>query len=90
MPSIVISLRSEIDHLTALLLSRTDDNSVGDDKERLEPNASAKEAVHNTREILNNLHALENGAERVLPAAISTPVVSSKVGNSSFSVYFIF
>lgn len=71
--------RSEIDHLTALLLSRTVDNLVGGEKGRFEPNSSDEKAVHSRDEIATNLPTDDNGAEHVLPAAISTPVSRSKV-----------
>ncbi|KNA22923.1 hypothetical protein SOVF_029560 [Spinacia oleracea] len=71
--------RSEIDHLSALLLSRTVDNLAGDEKGRSELDTSDKKVAHSRREILTNLPAIENGGERVLPAVISTPVVRSKV-----------
>ncbi|XP_021747365.1 nuclear pore complex protein NUP1-like isoform X2 [Chenopodium quinoa] len=71
--------RSEIDHLTALLKSRTVDNLVENEKGSSEPNSSDEKAFHNRCEILTNYPANENGAERVLPAAITTPVTRSKV-----------
>ncbi|XP_021714723.1 nuclear pore complex protein NUP1-like isoform X1 [Chenopodium quinoa] len=71
--------RSEIDHLTALLKSRTVDNLVGNEKGSSEPNSSDERAFHNGCEILTNYPANENGAECVLPAAITTPVTRSKV-----------
>lgn len=79
-PNILIFFRSEIDHLSALLLSRTVDNLAGDEKGRSELDTSDKKVAHSRREILTNLPAIENGGERVLPAVISTPVVRSKVG----------
>lgn len=74
-----ILFRSEIDHLTTLLLSRTVDSSVEVEKGRSNPVFSDEKAVYNGSEIVASFPTLEKGAERV---AISTPVVISKVGKN--------
>lgn len=82
----LILFRSEIDHLTTLLLSRTSDSSVEVEKGKENPNFSDYKAVHNRHEVSDNHPTLVNVAER---AAISTPVGRSKVG-ISLSFWFCY
>ncbi|KAK9707056.1 hypothetical protein RND81_07G169800 [Saponaria officinalis] len=64
--------RSEIDHLTALLLSRTVENSDGAEN-------SDMEIVHTRRDKLSNLPGHENRFEYAESSGILTPEVRSKV-----------
>ncbi|KAL2930369.1 Nuclear pore complex protein NUP1 [Bienertia sinuspersici] len=68
----------EIDHLTAVLLSRTADKSVGAQMGSLESKSLDEMTIPSRREVPSNLPALENGAGHVLPEATLTPDVRSK------------
>ncbi|KAL9241948.1 hypothetical protein vseg_015999 [Gypsophila vaccaria] len=71
--------RSEIDRLTALLLSRTVEISVGAEEERSEPKPSGLQAVHARCDKMFTFPAHENQFEYAQSAGISTPEVRSKV-----------
>lgn len=72
--------RSEIDQLTALLVSRTADNSVGAERGRHEPKTSELQVVFDGRhEKRSKTPIHENGIEHAVPTAISTPAIKSKV-----------
>ncbi|KAK9697113.1 hypothetical protein RND81_08G015900 [Saponaria officinalis] len=70
--------RSEIDQLTALMLSRTSDNSDGAEKKKSEPNFSDLRDIHAKSVNLPNLPR-ENHNEHVLRGDISTPQLRSRV-----------
>lgn len=71
--------RSEIDHLTTLLLSRTVDNSVGAERVGSESKTSDLQAFDGRRESLSICPVQENGIDRAVTGAISTPAIRSKV-----------
>ncbi|KAH9621829.1 hypothetical protein KSS87_010978 [Heliosperma pusillum] len=74
-----ILCRSQIDHLTALLLSRTTENSNGAEKERSDPKLSDLQAIHARRDIPLNLHGPGNQIVYGQSADFSTPEVRSKM-----------
>ncbi|XP_074269521.1 uncharacterized protein LOC141592665 [Silene latifolia] len=71
--------RSQIDHLTALLLSRTTENSNDAEKERSDPKLSDLQAIHGRRDSLSNLRGLDNQILYGQSADFSTPEVRSKM-----------
>ena len=82
--------RSEINHLTTLLLSRTVDNSVGTERVRSEPKTSDLQAFDGGQEKLSTHPAQENGIDHAVTGAISTPAIRSKVGLNCYLSYCYF
>lgn len=68
--------RSEIDHLTALLQSKTVDSPVTGEEKRMELVTSEQVLSHELKAEYPNSSALQNGIENRL---VSTPFVSSRV-----------
>ncbi|KAJ8424256.1 hypothetical protein Cgig2_011143 [Carnegiea gigantea] len=69
----------KLHHLTTLLLSRTVDNSVGAERVRSESKTSDLQAFDGRHESLSIRPVQENGIDRAVTGAISTPAIRSKV-----------